>query len=140
MDEFEVLQVSWFDMESHLRSIRTQVFIEEQSVPVELEWEEADIDCIHLLVKQDNNYIATSRLLDTGQIGRMAVLKPYRHRGIGDAMLKKLLIIAYSMGMDAVFLNAQLDAMDFYKKNGFIEQGDIFDDADIPHIKMHRQL
>ncbi|GJM17681.1 MAG: GNAT family acetyltransferase [Thermodesulfobacteriota bacterium] len=140
MNEFEVLQVSWFDMESQLRAIRTQVFIEEQNVPVELEWDEADIDCIHLLVKKGSNYIATSRFLNTGQIGRMAVLKPYRHRGIGNAMLKKILIIAHSMDMNTVFLNAQLDAVDFYKKNGFIKQGDIFDDAGIPHLRMEKKI
>jgi predicted GNAT family N-acyltransferase len=140
MNEFEVLQVSWLDMESHLRSIRTLVFIEEQNVPIELEWEEEDVDCVHLLVKKDNNYIATARLLDTGQIGRMAVLKPYRQCGIGSAMLKKFLSIAKAMDMESVFLNAQVDAIKFYEKFGFLKHGVPFDDAGIPHVRMDKVL
>ena len=140
MNEFVVLQASWLDMEPHLRSIRTQVFIEEQNVPVELEWEEEDIDCAHLLVKKNNDYIATARLLDTGQIGRMAVLKPFRRCGIGSAMLHNILSIAKAMDMETVFLNAQVDAIQFYKKHGFIEQGDVFDDAGIPHLNMVMSL
>lgn len=140
MSDVEVLQVSWQDMEPHLRHIRAKVFIEEQNVPIELEWEDEDVDCIHLLVKKDDNYIATARLLNTGQIGRMAVLRPFRRCGVGSAMLKKILSIAYSMNMKTVFLNAQVDAILFYKQHGFIEQGDVFDDAGIPHINMVMSL
>ncbi len=140
MNEFEVLQVSWLDMESHLRTIRTFVFIDEQNVPEELEWEEDDIDCIHLIVKKDNNYIATARLLETGKIGRMAVLQPYRKCGIGSAMLQKILSIAKAMDMESVFLNAQIDAIKFYEKSGFLKQGDPFDDAGIPHVRMDKIL
>jgi len=140
MNEFEVLQVSWLDMEPYLRSIRTQVFIEEQNVAEELEWEEEDADCVHLLVKKDNDYIATARLLETGQIGRMAVLKPYRQCGIGSAMLQNILSIAKDMDMQSVFLNAQIDAIKFYEKFGFLKQGDTFDDAGIPHVRMDKVL
>ncbi|MFT5395254.1 MAG: putative GNAT family N-acyltransferase [Gammaproteobacteria bacterium] len=140
MSEFEVLQVSWSDMEAHLRSIRTQVFIEEQNVPIDLEWDEKDIDCVHLLVKKDNNYIATARLLRTGQVGRMAVLKPFRRYGVGSAMLKMILTIAHTMDMKTVSLNAQVDAINFYEKFEFLKQGDPFDDAGIPHVKMKRVL
>ena len=140
MSDFEVTQVSWLNMELHLRSIRTQVFIEEQNVPVELEWEEEDVDCVHLLVKNNNDYIATARLLETGQIGRMAVLKPYRQCGIGSAMLQKILSIAKDRDMESVFLNAQIDAVKFYEKFGFLTQGDTFDDAGIPHVRMDKVL
>jgi predicted GNAT family N-acyltransferase len=140
MNEFEVMQVSWLDMEQQLRSIRTRVFIEEQQVPVELEWEEDDVDCVHLLAQMNDNYIATARLLASGQIGRMAVLKPYRQLGVGSEMLKQLLSIAKSMNMSSVFLNAQIEAIDFYKQFGFQEQGDVFDDAGIPHRKMDMSL
>ena len=92
MSDVEVLQVSWQDMESHLRDIRTKVFIEEQNVPEDLEWEDADLNAVHLLVKTAGQYVATARLLNTGQIGRMAVLKPYRLSGLGTTMLVKALI------------------------------------------------
>lgn len=140
MSEFEVEQVTWLDKEPQLRAIRTQVFIEEQHVPVELEWDGKDLECIHLLVKRDDATIATARLLNTGQIGRMAVLKPYRDTGIGTAMLKKILSIAHSINLDSVFLNAQLDAVSFYEKFKFIKQGAPFDDAGISHIRMVRTL
>lgn len=134
------MQVSWSDMEPHLRDIRTRVFIEEQNVPEELEWEDSDIDAIHLIVKKNNYYVATARLLKSGQIGRMAVLKPYRNYGIGKMMLQELLSIAITMSMKNLFLNAQIEAIDFYKKNGFQEHGDIFDDAGIQHIRMDKNL
>ena len=140
MSEFDVMQVSWRDMEPHLRDIRTRVFIEEQNVPEELEWEDDDIDAIHLIVQKKHAYVATARLLHSGQIGRMAVLKPYRRSGIGKKMLEKLLAIAETMGMKTAFLNAQLVAIDFYKKYGFQEHGEIFDDAGIEHIRMEKSL
>lgn len=140
MNNIEITQVAWLDMEQHLRDIRARVFIEEQNVPEELEWEEDDIDALHLLVKMDNQFIATARLLTTGQIGRMAVLKPYRKHSIGSRMLEKILLIAKSMSMRGVFLNAQVDAIKFYKRFGFQEQGDTFDDAGIPHIRMIKEI
>lgn len=140
MNDIEVLQVSWRDMETSLKRIRSQVFIEEQNVPEELEWEEEDLSAVHLLAKANAHYIATARLLDTGQIGRMAVLKPYRLSGVGNAMLVKLLTVAEDKNMKRVFLNAQVTAMGFYKKQGFIEEGKVFDDAGIPHHRMSKSL
>jgi len=140
MSDVEVLQVSWQEMEPHLRAIRTIVFIEEQNVPIELEWDEEDADCVHLLVKKDNNYIATARLLKTGQIGRMAVLKPFRRCGVGSVMLNTILAIARAMEMKTVSLNAQVDAISFYKKFDFLKYGEPFDDAGIPHVRMEKAL
>ena len=140
MSDVEVLQVSWQDMESHLRDIRTKVFIEEQNVPEDLEWEDADLNAVHLLVKTAGPYVATARLLNTGQIGRMAVLKPYRLSGLGTTMLAKLLSIAEEKNMQRVTLNAQVDAMAFYIKQGFKVESDVFDDAGIPHRKMSKSL
>lgn len=134
------MQVNWSEMKDHLRSIRTQVFIKEQHVPEELEWDDDDLSCIHLLAKKDNTYVATARLLKTCQIGRMAVLKQYRRCGIGSKMLEKLLSIANSLDMQTVFLNAQIDAKGFYHTFGFKEEGDIFEEAGIPHTKMTKSL
>jgi len=140
MIEFTVEQVKWHEMKNHLRHIRTLVFIEEQKVPEDMEWDEFDQTCVHVLTKINNEYIATARLLGTGQIGRMAVLKPYRKTGIGSKMLVKLLSIAEAKNMKTVFLNAQIDAINFYKKFDFEEEGGVFDDAGIPHKKMTKRL
>jgi predicted GNAT family N-acyltransferase len=137
---FIVEEVKWKDYERHLRHIRTLVFIDEQNVPEELEWDEEDQDCVHVIVKINNDYVATARLLASGQIGRMAVLKENRNTGIGSKMLESLLSIAGTMGMKTVFLNSQIDAVNFYKKFGFQEEGDVFDDAGIPHLRMHKTL
>lgn len=140
MIEFSIKQVKWHEMESHLRHIRTVVFIEEQNVPEDMEWDEYDKICAHVVAEMNGEYVATGRLLETGQIGRMAVLKAYRKSGIGSAILEKLLSIAKSKGMNSVFLNSQIDAVGFYKRFGFEEEGDVFDDAGIPHMKMNKQF
>jgi len=135
-EALKIEQVRWRDKESHLRHIRTLVFVEEQHVPIELEWDEYDDKCIHVLAMQNNVALATGRLLETGRIGRMAVLKPYRKQGVGSKVLEQLLSIAESKNMNFVFLYSQVDAIGFYRQFGFEEEGDIFDDAGIPHKKM----
>ena len=109
-------------------------------MPEELEWDEHDESCVHVLASIDNEVVATGRLLETGQIGRMAVLKSYRKQGVGSKILEKLLLIAESTDLKEVFLNSQLTAIEFYNKFGFKEEGGIFDDAGIPHKRMTKQL
>ncbi len=133
---FQIKHVQWQQAAEELKNIRTEVFIKEQNVPEELEWDEEDHICKHLLVLHNEQPIATARILQTGQIGRMAVLKNYRNQGIGTAMLKNLLELATAMQLQSVFLNAQIEAISFYKKFGFIEQGDLFNDAGIMHKRM----
>ena len=137
---FQIKQVLWQQAEPELKMIRIEVFIKEQNVPEELEWDEADLICKHLLVFSGKHAIATARILDSGQIGRMAVLKEYRKQGIGSAMLNRLLEMANQMNLETVFLNAQLEAIPFYKSFGFIEQGDLFNDAGIMHKRMTKNL
>ena len=132
----KIEQVNWQDAEAELRDIRTTVFIEEQSVPEELEWDEYDESGVHVLAKIENKAIATGRLLHTGQVGRMAVLKLYRKQGVGSKIIKEILSIADKMQMNIVFLHSQVDAIAFYQKFGFEEEGGVFDDAGIPHKKM----
>lgn len=138
--ELKVEQIKWQDEKSHLRHIRTTVFVEEQNVPEELEWDEHDDSCVHVLASFGSEVVATGRLLETGQIGRMAVLKNYRKKGVGSKMLEKILSIANSMKFKSVFLNSQLDAIGFYNRFGFKEEGGVFDDAGIPHKRMTKQL
>ena len=139
--DFHINIVDWQQHKSDLREIRTRVFIQEQQVPEELEWDEEDNSCLHILVlTTTGKAVATARLLANGQIGRMAVLQDYRHRGIGKRMLESLLQQAKRMDLDQVFLNAQIDAVDFYKPFGFTETGSRFNDAGIQHIRMIKSL
>jgi predicted GNAT family N-acyltransferase len=124
---------------SDLKWVREQVFIREQKVPVELEWDVRDREALHLLACDgDGNPIGTARLLPDGQIGRMAVVREWRCRGVGSAILSELLRLAESKGIDSLFLNAQTDAIAFYRRHGFFETGDLFMEAGISHIRMER--
>ena len=133
--------VSWGKEQSTLQRIRRQVFIEEQGVPEELEWEADDRIATHLLARHAvYGPVACARLLATRQIGRMAVLAEYRHQGIGSALLKKAIIIANAMQYSDVFLHAQTSAMNFYQRFGFVVEGEEYLEAGIPHINMRLQL
>ncbi len=128
--------VSWSADENDLKAIRTTVFIEEQNVPVELEWDGLDPDCIHFIVRSNSQAIATARLKPDGQIGRMAVLKHCRGLGIGSKLLNKILNHAKESGIKHVFLHAQVQVIGFYQQFGFVAEGEEFMDAGIPHRAM----
>ena len=129
--------VQWQDEKSSLEYIRKTVFIDEQKVPIELEWDGLDATAYHVLAKSTARKPAgTGRLLQSGQIGRMAVLREYRGKGAGTAILKCLLQLADSMKIPEVFLNSQLQAVPFYRKHGFITAGEIFNEAGIAHCRM----
>ncbi len=131
----------WKNDRAALAAIRRKVFIEEQNVPEELEWDKDDTSCKHILVSNENNTcIATGRIKPEGHIGRMAVLKEYRHCGIGSVVLKKLIEIAKAQKLQKVFLHAQISALEFYKKQGFEICSDEFMDAGIPHRTMDKKL
>ena len=119
-----------------LTKIRRLVFIEEQHVPEELEWDEEDNTSTHFIVTIDNKAVATARLKPDGQIGRMAVLAEYRNQGIGHQLLDFVLQHAVSSGLKQVYLHAQVTAIPFYEKQGFTATGDIFYEANIPHREM----
>lgn len=121
---------------SNIEKIRTDVFINEQKVPYELEWDEHDKDSIHILAYYKSKPVATARLLKDGHIGRMAVLKDYRNQHIGENMLKFLLDIANKNSINTIELSAQEHAIEFYKKYGFSVISDVYMDAGIPHYDM----
>jgi predicted GNAT family N-acyltransferase len=130
-----IQQVHWHAYESILREIRTRVFVQEQGVPETLEWDGMDPHCRHWLAWYKYQAVATARLTPDGQIGRMAILPDWRKQGIGTDLLRTILSTCRHEGIK-VFLNAQLDARDFYLQNGFIPEGAIFTEAGIPHIRM----
>ena len=138
---FKVSQVSWEEGSLELAAIRREVFIIEQNVPEDLEWDGIDESCSHVITRDMNGKpIGTGRLLPDGHIGRLAVLKPWRGRGVGAEILKALIDIAITMRHDVVVLHAQIYALGFYKKFGFVEEGAEFIEAGIPHIAMRRNL
>jgi predicted GNAT family N-acyltransferase len=137
---FTVKPIYWNASEKEVRAIRNKVFVEEQGVPPELEWDGHDERSYHVLAyAPDGTAIGTGRLLQDGHIGRVAVLMEWRGKGVGRALLEMLLVIANKMGYDEVKLHAQTRVINFYKKRGFTKQGKEFMEAGIPHIAMKRK-
>lgn len=134
--EVVVREASWSHDRDSLCKIRLQVFVQEQNVPQSLELDGLDATAVHFLALIDNKPVGTSRLLPSGQIGRMAVLIPYRNQGIGEKLLHATVARARLLGYSPVFLHAQLSATDFYLRHGFQPYGDIFEEAEILHQAM----
>jgi len=134
---FTVAIAQWPEDIDALRSVRETVFVKEQKVPQELEWDGLDKEAIHVLAKDNVGHpIGTARLQSSGKIGRMAVLKSWRGKGVGQALLTALLDDAIQADMVGLYLNAQKDAIPFYEKQGFRATGPEFYEANIPHKKM----
>jgi len=132
----EILHVDWLDAVDALKHIRQTVFVEEQHVPEELEWDELDAVSSHFLARVDSTPAATARLTPNGQIGRMAVLPPFRHRGLASSLLLAVLAEARLRGQKRIFLHAQVQVVDFYRRYGFTAEGEVFLDAGIEHCAM----
>jgi predicted GNAT family N-acyltransferase len=131
----------WNLHQEELKLIRTEVFVIEQKVPPEEEWDELDACSIHVITRDsENKAIGTARLTPEGKIGRMAVLANYRRQKVGEGMLTFLLEQAKAQGLTEVFLHAQTSALAFYQKSGFCSEGDIFYEANIPHRFMRLSL
>ena len=132
--------VDWPAAQAEAKRIRFAVFVEEQGVPAEIELDEHDPRCIHALAYLDGRAVGTGRLLPDGHIGRMAVLKPYRGKRIGQALLRALVQAARRRGDREVLLNAQVQALGFYRAEGFEPEGPEYEEACIPHQAMRRKL
>ena len=94
----------------------------------------------HVLCLADGQPVGTGRILLDGHIGRLAVLQAHRKKGYGNKLLDHLELIAQENGLTEVFLNAQITAIPFYEKRGYMIISDIFDDAGIPHQTMRKTL
>ena len=120
-----------------MRRLRTSVFVEEQGVPAEIEWDGRDAQCLHVVAESEGGeLIGTARVLPSGQIGRMAVASSWRRRGVGTALLDALIRLARERDMPAPFLHAQATAIPFYESRGFRAVGPPFLEAAIEHRKM----
>ncbi len=139
--QFNIREADWERDSGKLSNIRRIVFIVEQNVPQEEEWDGKDEDSWHWIATDAEEIpIGTARLLPDGQIGRMAVLSEYRTLGVGAALLEAAVEKARHLGMKDVFLNAQSHALGFYERSGFVAEGDEFDEAGIPHYRMTLDL
>jgi predicted GNAT family N-acyltransferase len=124
-----------------LRAVREAVFILEQNIPENVEFDGADPDCYHFVARDNQHHaIGTGRLAPDHKIGRMAVLKTWRGKGVGKALMLALLDKAQKLGWTEATLNAQTEVLGFYEKFGFITEGAIFNEANIPHQGMRLPL
>ena len=138
---FRVDPIDYTDGLPQLRAVRETVFVQEQQVPIEEEWDALDPDCVHVIARaQDGTPIGTGRLTPEHKIGRMAVLREWRGRGVGDALLLALIEQAHQRGWREVALNAQVSAIAFYLRHGFQPVGERFWEAGIEHQAMRRAL
>ncbi|HEY2970012.1 MAG TPA: GNAT family N-acetyltransferase [Casimicrobiaceae bacterium] len=138
---FRVRVVDWKRDGASLRRIRHDVFVREQGVPETLEWDGCDAACRHVVANdQKGATIGCGRLLPDGSIGRLAVERAWRGRGVGSAILSRLADLARSAGFERVTLNARTDAEAFYARHGFAAAGVEFIEAGIRHRRMERVL
>lgn len=134
---FFVRRATWQRNRDSLRRVREQVFVQEQQVPLALEWDGCDEDALHLLAESaERRPVGTARMLPDGHVGRMAVLPEWRRRGVGSALLRELMRIANEQGSTRPFLNAQTHALGFFRRHGFIADGPEFMEAGIPHRRL----
>ncbi len=140
--DFRVDPASWLgDDQADLRHVREQVFIVEQQCPEEEEWDALDEKSHHVLARdRDGRPIGTGRLTPERKIGRMAVLAPWRGRGVGDAILRVLLEQARVLRLPAVEMHAQTHAIPFYARLGFAAYGEEFLECGIAHRRMRLEL
>jgi predicted GNAT family N-acyltransferase len=132
--------LDWPKAKTEARRIRFIVFVDEQRVPPDLEMDEHDASSIHALAFAEGQAVGTGRLLLDGHIGRMAVLKEWRGRGVGRALLRALIEAARRRGDKDVVLNSQVHALGFYGAEGFEAEGPVYEEAGIPHQVMRLRL
>ena len=136
----EILIKPWLEAQTSAFLVRQEVFIQEQGIPAELEIDEFDPAAQHALAYQDEYCVGTGRLVNLGdgqaQIGRMAVLAPFRNQGVGSLILKRLVGLAKSQGIDSILLHSQVVAIPFYEKLGFQAQGPTYEEVGMPHRNM----
>lgn len=125
-----------------IRLVRETVFIDEQRVPRELEFDDRDPLCRHVLAFDGERAVGTGRLdVDYGgKIGRVAVVASHRRSGVGAAIMERLHAIAREAGLPRLWCHAQLTAVPFYERLGYVSEGPTFEEAGIEHERMEYVL
>jgi len=139
----QIRTVDFNDEYAALRAIRFAVFVDEQSVPEEIELDERDPVCIHVLAIGDSDMPLGTARIDFEQgakVGRLAVLADHRRAGVGTALMLALHGIASKQGHDCVWCHAQATAVPFYENLGYEAEGDPFLEAGIRHVRMVKTL
>jgi predicted GNAT family N-acyltransferase len=123
--------------------LRHDVFVIEQAVPAALERDAFDKRATHLVALNDGAVVGTLRIVVSGvtaKVGRMAVAQAARRTGIGSDLIQRATAVARELGAHEIVLHAQLSAKDFYARLGYREEGEIFDEAGIPHVRMRKTI
>ncbi|WIT11104.1 YbgC/FadM family acyl-CoA thioesterase [Paucibacter sediminis] len=141
----EVHVGAWSELGTDASRIRQAVFVDEQKIPAEMEWDAGDASCLHAVAyNRLGKALATGRLLEhvpgVAKIGRMAVLRPMRGGQVGRQVLEALMAAGRERGYREVLLHAQLSAAGFYTRAGFVQRGPVFEEAGIGHVEMVRDL
>lgn len=139
--EYSIEHNTWQHVAASAKAVRESVFIHEQHVPAEMEWDEFDQSSRQVIARNVHGLpIGTGRLLPDGHIGRMAVLPDWRGQGVGRAIFERLLELAHNYRIPHLQLHAQTHAAGFYARFGFEASGPVFMEAGIPHVCMARTL
>ncbi|WP_151715120.1 GNAT family N-acetyltransferase [Acinetobacter sp. TUM15071] len=137
---YQVKQGNWDQLQQDAKLIRTLVFILEQGIAEADEWDEQDAISQHFVIYDQDQPIATARLLQNNSVGRVAVLKAYRGQGLGQMIMLDIIAFAKQQERAFLHLSSQVHAMSFYQQLGFVVQGDEYDECGIPHIEMRMPL
>ncbi|HLH97263.1 MAG TPA: GNAT family N-acetyltransferase [Xanthobacteraceae bacterium] len=128
---------------AEILDLRAEVFVLEQGVPPELELDGLDEQAMHLAAIRDGAIVGTLRLLQdhgAAKIGRVAVRAALRQNGIGRRLMQRAETIISDRGFRDILLHAQITVAGFYRRLGYVEEGDRFDEAGIAHIAMRKRI
>lgn len=139
-EDLRLVVGDWTTLAGDAGAVRKAVFVQEQGIAEELEWDPADAVSLHAVLYLAGRPVATGRLLPDAHIGRMAVLAALRGSGFGGRILRALMAAATQRGDRAVMLSAQTHALPFYVRHGFFAEGPVYDEVGIPHQAMRRPL
>ncbi|GAA5587676.1 acetyltransferase SACOL1063 [Acinetobacter calcoaceticus] len=137
---YKIIAGGWEQLEKDAKLIREQVFIQEQGIAPEDEWDDLDATVLHFIVYDREQPIATARFLPQHSVGRVAVLMPYRKQGIGKILMEHIIEYARQQNLPYIKLSAQTYVTAFYEALGFVVQGEEYLDCGIPHIDMTLEL
>lgn len=138
MNKIHVRAADWQKDNADIRRIRDAVFVSEQSVPPELEWDSEDAGALHFLALEGDYAVGTARLLADGEFGRLSVLKDWRGLNVGEALITAILAEAERRNLKQQKLSAQVHATALYERFGFTVVSDEFLEAGLPHVDMVR--
>ena len=137
---YQVKHGRWDQLQQDAKLIRTQVFICEQGITEADEWDDQDVISQHFVIYDQDQPIATARLLQNHSVGRVAVVKAYRGQGLGQMIMLEIISYAQKQGLSVLTLSSQVHAISFYEKLGFTVQGNPYDECGISHIEMTMNL